>query len=134
MTDESLDLEQKDFIKRRMKVHERIEKTSQVIEVIEAMSSLNANPLEEIRSILLESQAKRDFVVDVVKAYRKENPGKPITEFFNERYRDRALVLLKPVGAIQEAIRTPEVRKPEVVSELDVKKALEEERTQTGRT
>ena len=73
--------------------------------MIKAFSSLSDDPTREVKSIITgESEAKVSFVVDVVRAYRTEKPKKSITEFFNERYREKAMVAVKPKDAIQEAI------------------------------
>jgi len=106
MSEGGLDPEAKEFIEKRMRRHERLEKAAQVIDVITAMSSLSPDPKRELKSIASgESKAKMDFIVDVVRAYRQQKSGKPITEFFSEGYGDRALVLLKPADAIREAVR-----------------------------
>jgi hypothetical protein len=109
MTQGDLAPEALELIQGRMKSHDRIEKTVQLVDVIEAVSSLAPNPSEEAREILSgSSPAKLQFIVDVVKAYRQEKPKKTVKEFFNERYKERALVLVKPADAIQEALRKPE--------------------------
>lgn len=121
MTEGGLDLKGREFLEKRMETHERIEKAVQVIDVIKAMSSLTPNPTEEAKSILTgESQAKVNFIVDVVKAYRQEKPKNTITEFFNERYKDRAAVLLRPTDAIRETIRSqPKVEMGESAGNMD---------------
>ncbi|MFH1125640.1 MAG: hypothetical protein V1703_00810 [Candidatus Altiarchaeota archaeon] len=123
--EEDLSPEGKSFIEDRMKAHERIEKMVQVIDVITAMSSLTSNPSEEVKSILAgESKAKMNFIVDVVKTYRTEKPDGSITDFFNKRYREKAMVIVKPTDAIREAIRTTEDTKPRI--EANIAKAREE--------
>jgi len=109
MTDEALSPEARTLIQERMKSHERIEKMVQLVDVIEAVAMLTPNPQEEAKGILSgSSPAKVRFIVDVVKTYRQEKPKKTVKEFFNENFKERALVLLKPADAIQEALRTPE--------------------------
>lgn len=94
------------FLEKRMKAHERLDKMSQLVEVITAFSELSPNPPEEVKSIINEaSEAKVNFIVEVVRAYGQEKPDKTITEFFRENYGEKARLALKPKDAIQEAIR-----------------------------
>lgn len=100
-----LSLEGRKFLEKRMKAHERLDKMSQLVDVIKAFSELAPDPAGETKSIINgDSEAKTNFIVEVVRAYRMEKPPKTITEFFNERYADKAKIILKPKDAIQEAV------------------------------
>jgi hypothetical protein len=105
MDEMGLSLEGRKFLEKRMKAHERIEKMSQLIDAIKAFSELAPKPEEEVKSIITgASTAKVNFIVDVVRAYRSEKPKQTVRDFFNERYADKAMVVIKPKDAIQEAI------------------------------
>ncbi|MDD5111289.1 MAG: hypothetical protein PHG85_01950 [Candidatus Altiarchaeota archaeon] len=100
--------EDREFIRKRLKTHQKIEKAAQVVEVLNALCALSQNPVEEAKTILTgQSPAKTGFVVEVVKSYRQGKQEMPITEFFKQKYVEKARVLVKPADAIQEAIRTP---------------------------
>jgi len=86
----ALDGEGRKYVDDQIRDYRKLEKASQLINVIKTLSERSDDELGLLNKIILnQDPSLREFVVKVVNDYRATKPDQDITEFFNEHYANR---------------------------------------------